>query len=70
MVPSLEQHYTVAQIAKLWGISQKTVRHLFEDRPGVLKISQARLLPHRQRRPRTMLRIPASVACHAEKRAA
>lgn len=35
-----EQHFTPAQIAKQWGISVYTVRRLFADTPGVLKIGQ------------------------------
>ena len=35
-----EQHFTPAQIAKQWGISAHTVRRLFADVPGVLKIGQ------------------------------
>ena len=35
-----EQHFTPAQIAKQWGISVHTVRRLFADIPGVLKIGQ------------------------------
>jgi hypothetical protein len=35
-----EQHFTPAQIAKQWEISVHTVRRLFADIPGVLKIGQ------------------------------
>src|SRR6266699_1105175 len=35
-----EQHFTPAQIAKQWGVSVYTVRRLFADVPGVLKIGQ------------------------------
>lgn len=35
-----EQHFTPSQIAKQWDISVTTVRRLFADTPGVLKIGQ------------------------------
>src|SRR6266576_6157597 len=35
-----EQHFTPAQIAKQWDVSVYTVRRLFADVPGVLKIGQ------------------------------
>ena len=35
-----EEHFTPAQIAKQWGLSVHTVRRLFADAPGVLKIGQ------------------------------
>jgi hypothetical protein len=33
-----EQHFTPAEIAKQWGISPKTVRRMFVNTPGVLKL--------------------------------
>ncbi len=35
-----EQHFTPSQIAKQWGLSVYTVRRMFADVPGVLKIGQ------------------------------
>src|SRR6266581_4946373 len=35
-----EQHFTPAQIAKQWGLSVYTVRRMFANVPGVLKIGQ------------------------------
>lgn len=56
-----EQHYSPQEIAALWGMSADTVRRLFEDAPGVLKISMPRLLKNqRKHRPHVLLRIPAS----------
>ncbi len=37
-VPAEEKHYSVAEIAKLWGLSTDTVRKIFGKTPGVLKI--------------------------------
>jgi len=42
---ALERHYTVAEVAQLWGVSKNTVRRIFKDVPGVLRIGS--------RKPRT-----------------
>lgn len=52
-----ELHYTVAEIASLWGMSSDTVRRLFIREPGVLVIQH----PRRRTRPYKTLRIPESV---------
>jgi hypothetical protein len=31
-----ERHYSVIEIAKLWALSEKTVRKIFEREPGVI----------------------------------
>jgi hypothetical protein len=36
-----ERHYTPAEVAKAWRISVDTVRRIFADAPGVLKIGHA-----------------------------
>lgn len=57
-----EKHYSVEEIAALWGISRQSVRRLFEGRDGVLKISFPRLVKRQQKRaPRVLLRVPASI---------
>jgi transcriptional regulator GlxA family with amidase domain len=56
---SAEQHFSVAQVADRWGLSEDTVRRLFENEPGVLVIEMPRSRLSR-RRYRT-LRIPESV---------
>jgi hypothetical protein len=33
-----EKHYSVAEVAELWGFSVLTIRRLFADTPGVLRI--------------------------------
>ena len=55
-----EKHYTVSEVAEMWGIGTSTVKRLFEDTPGVLRISQPVLL-NRRRAPKVTLRIPASL---------
>lgn len=57
---AVEQHYTVEQVAELWGVSAQSVRRLFEDVEGVLKLSFPRQI-NRKRAPKVTLRIPASV---------
>jgi hypothetical protein len=55
---ALERHYTAAEVASLWKISADTVRELFRNIHGVLKISQP---VRRGRRSYVSLRIPESV---------
>ncbi len=59
--PAFEQHFTVQQVALMWGISEESVRRLFRDEPGVLKISGPTLNKRRKHNPHVLLRIPASV---------
>ena len=56
--PALERHYSIMEIAKLWGLSTQTVTKYFIDEPGVLKHSNT---PTRKRRTYTTLRVPESV---------
>jgi hypothetical protein len=58
-VPAEEQCYTVAEIATLWNLDPDTVRPLFRNRPGVLKLKR---LSTTRKRGYVSLRIPASVA--------
>jgi hypothetical protein len=34
---SSERHYSVAELGKLWNLSEKTIRRMFENEPGVLR---------------------------------
>lgn len=61
-----EHHYTVAEIAQMWSLSQDFVRRLFEREPGVLVLGQERTR-NGKRRYRT-LRIPASVVERVHRR--
>lgn len=54
-----EKHYTPDELAKLWAISPETVRKLFRNEPGVLKIGKT---GSRYRRGYITLRIPEQVA--------
>jgi hypothetical protein len=44
---ALEQHYTVFEVAKLWQLSTDTIRTLFRNRAGVLKLGTAET-PHKR----------------------
>jgi hypothetical protein len=59
--PSVERHFTIGEIASMWGLCPNTVRKIFEDMEGVLKVSYPRLKSRSNRKPRVSLRIPASL---------
>jgi hypothetical protein len=59
--PAWPKHYTVGELAKMWGFGRTTVRRWFEDEPGVLRLGEARIRRHRKK-PYVSLRIPESVA--------
>ena len=54
-----EKHFSCSELAKAWGISPQTIRELFRDEEGVLKIGSNGT---RTRRAYKTLRIPLSVA--------
>jgi hypothetical protein len=56
---TLERHYSVAEVAKLWNLSEDSVRRLFADEPGVLTLGKPG--PRMRKRAYTTLRIPQSV---------
>jgi hypothetical protein len=56
--PALERHYSIIEIALIWGLSQQTITKFFMDEPGVLKHGNP---PSRKRRTYTTLRVPESV---------
>jgi hypothetical protein len=53
-----ERHYTVAEIAEMWNLSNDAVRRLFSKEPGVLILGNR---PRGTKRRYTTLRIPQSV---------
>ena len=55
-----ERHYTPKELAGLWALDDTTIRRLFYDEPGVLKIGKANRRDGK--RDYVSLRIPASVA--------
>jgi hypothetical protein len=58
-VSALEKHYSVGDLAALWQLSSDTVRNIFRDHPGVLKLDSPERL---RKRGYCVLRIPESVA--------
>ena len=66
---SAKEHdfYLVSEVARRWRVSEDTVRRRVWNEPGVLHISQPRLLKHhRKQKPHVMLRIPPSVVARIE----
>ena len=59
---SKEIHYTPLQIAALWGSDAGTVRELFRNEPGVLRIAKGK------KGARETIRIPASVVERVHRR--
>ena len=53
---AFERHYRVGELAKLWGVGRETVRQLFINEPGVIRIRLGR------KKKNTVLSIPQSVA--------
>ncbi len=53
-----ERHYSVIEISKLWALSEKTVRKIFEREPGVIQWGAEERLHKRSYR---TLRVPESV---------
>jgi len=60
------KHYSVAEIAALWGLSDDTVRKIFEKEPGVLVIGEQRSLSRKRRY--STLRIPEEVLGRVHRR--
>ena len=55
---AFEKHYCVSEVAELWGLSERTIRRIFTDEPGVIKWENGET---RFKRGYTTLRIPESV---------
>lgn len=53
------KHFTPAELAEAWGVSVDTIRNLFRNEPGVLKIGDRE---SRFKRGYITLRIPQAVA--------
>jgi|SRR5215471_19161195 len=66
---ALERHYTVREIAKMWAVSENTVRRTFANEVGVLIFGSEE---SRYKRKRVILRVPESVLIrvHQQQRAA
>ena len=55
---AFENHYCVSEVSELWGLSERTIRRIFTDEPGVIKWENGET---RFKRGYTTLRIPESV---------
>ena len=53
-----ERHYSVGEISKLWALSEKTVRRIFQHEPGVIQWGSEERMHKRGYR---TFRIPESV---------
>lgn len=62
---SREKHYSILEVAELWGLSEKTIRRLFQDEPGVVEIGASE---SRFRRAYVTRRIPESVLRRVHRR--
>jgi hypothetical protein len=58
LAPAAERHYTIAEIAKQWGISTDLARDTFRNEAGVLKFDRPGT---RVKRGYSTLRVPESV---------
>jgi hypothetical protein len=56
----VERHFTPQELAELWRLDETTIRRIFQDEPGVLRIGK--LKRHDGKRDYVTLRIPESVA--------
>jgi hypothetical protein len=57
-VTTFEKHYSIQDISVLWGLSEKTVRRLFENERGVIELANAET---RFKRAYVTRRVPESV---------
>jgi len=55
---AFEKHYCVSDLAEIWGLSERTIRRIFSDEPGVIKWEHSET---RFKRGYKTLRIPESV---------
>lgn len=55
--PAFERHFSVSNLVELWGLSEKTIRRMFADEPGVLEWGNDE---QRFKRAYKTLRIPES----------
>src|ERR1051326_6124787 len=66
---TFEKHYSAQQLAEMWGLSDKTIRELFRNEPGVIALGKG---THKSGRAYVRryfsLRIPESVAIRVHDR--
>ena len=62
-----EKHYEPNELAELWGVSAETIRNVFRNEPGVLRISSPNGKLSKKRK-YVLMRVPESVAERVHKR--
>jgi transcriptional regulator GlxA family with amidase domain len=62
---AFERHYCVGEVAQLWELSERTIRRIFSNEPGVFKWESTET---RFKRAYTTLRIPESVVQRVHRR--
>ncbi len=60
---AIEEHFTPARLAELWGVSAETIRVIFREEPGVIRYQ-----PESNNRKYVTMRIPKSVAERVHRR--
>lgn len=63
---AFEKHYSPQELSEQWGLSYETLRVLFRNEPGVIRIG--RLGRQDGKRDHVTIRIPASVAARVHER--
>jgi len=61
---ALEKHYRVEELAELWALSCESIRRLFSEEPGVIRLTR----PGVNKRKYVTLSIPCSVAVRVHER--
>lgn len=65
--PIRTANYTVAELAKEWNLSVATIREMFRNDPGVIKLTDEDFY-RKRKRPYVGLRIPPDVAARVKRR--
>jgi predicted transcriptional regulator len=65
---ALEKHYSIIEIAELWGISDTTVRKIFTDEPGVLAWGTEERVGRHKKRGYRSIRVPESIMVRVHQR--
>ena len=53
---TLEKHYRIGELARLWGLGRETIRQMIKDEPGVVKVRMGKKKAH------TLYTVPESIA--------
>jgi hypothetical protein len=57
-----EKHYSIGELAEIWGVGRETLRLIFSREPGVMKIQMGR------KKKNCSYRIPSDVAERVHRR--